>query len=367
MSIASVFPYPLSVAQPVCSGRVGMMSSLVVEVTTRDGRSGFGEAYSPIAPRAAADAVVDAMTPLLVGEDEGMVSRLWDMMRRTAGKRPTPALAEAMSAIDIALWDLLGQSLGVPIATLIGGMSRTVVPAYASFVGWISDDGAIAVAKGAVAAGFRQIKVKLSPTLDAAMARTRLMREVVGEGVSLVADPNGCFDEVEATRLAHHLAALGYGWLEEPLDPANLEGLARLNAQSILTIAAGENECDLEGAARLMTAGAIGLFQPDCGRIGGITGLLRAAHTADALGIPVAPHHAGGPVKAAASLHLAAALQGIQVIECSLLRTPLHDTLTRHPVAHPDLLDRDGMMPVPDGPGLGIAVDRDALRSLAIH
>lgn len=367
MPIAALTAHPLATPQPTASGRSGAVRSLVVEIVTDDGRCGFGEAFSPAAPQAAASIVEATLAPLLLGADENDIGALWETMRDALVTPVAGAGAEAVSAIDIALWDLLGQRLGTPIHLLLGGHGRHRVAAYASFIGWIADADAVAVAERAVAIGFRQIKVKIAPPLDAALARVALIRDAVGPGIGLVADPNGAFDYPAAVTLARRLADLGYLWLEEPLDPADVAGLARLHALGILPLAAGESEYGPRGAIGLVTAGAVDLLQPDCGRIGGITGFMRAATAAASLGVPFAPHHAGGPIKAAAALHLAAALPQFRVMECSLLRTPLHDDLTEAPVAHPGLLDAHGTLPVPSGPGLGITVNRDALRRLRLN
>jgi L-alanine-DL-glutamate epimerase-like enolase superfamily enzyme len=367
MTIAAVIATPLATPQPPASGRTGMVHSLVVEIITDDERSGFGESCSPCAPRAGASIVTEALAPVLIGADESPIGALWERMRQALVTPVAGAGAEAISAVDIALWDLLGQRLNAPVHALLGGHGRTRLPAYASFIGWIDDAQAAAQAQRAVALGFRQLKVKISPPLDAALARVALIRRTVGDGIGLVADPNGAFDPVAARRLAHRLAELGYLWLEEPLDPADVAGLVELNRLGILPIAAGESEYGPRGAIGLAVAGAIGILQPDCGRIGGITGFVRAATAAATLGVAFAPHHAGGPIKAAAALHLAAALPLFRVMECSLLRTPIHDDLTHAPVAHPSLLDSAGTLPVPPGPGLGIDVNREALARLTLH
>lgn len=367
MSIRSVIIHPLSVPQPAGSGRSGFVNSLVVEIVTEDGRTGFGESFSPVSPRAAGQVVRDVLAPLLIGQDESDIGGLWRRMRAALVTPVAGAGAEAVSAIDIALWDLLGKKLDAPIHMLLAGEGRRRLDAYASFIGWIADVDAVALAERAVELGFKRLKVKLLPPLDAAIARVRLIRRALGDGIGLIADPNGTYDHAEAVRLARELGELGYLWLEEPIDPADHAGLARINALGLVPLASGESEYGPRGAAALMAAGAIGLLQPDCGRIGGVTGFMRAVHAASALGISFAPHHAGGAIKAAAALHLSAALPGFRVIECSLLRTPLHDELTQAPVAHPALLDEAGALPVPDGPGLGIAVDRDVLARLSIH
>ena len=367
MSIRSVTTYPLSVPQPAASGRTGFVNSLVVEVVTEDGRCGFGESYSPVSPHATACLVEEALAPVLLGANEDHIGALWQKMRSALVTPVAGAGAEAISAVDIALWDLLGQKQGVPIHALLAGHGRTHLPAYASFIGWIDDSKAVAQAERAMALGFKQLKVKLLPPLEAAIARCTLMRQTVGEGFGLIADPNGTFDYIEAVQLARRLGELDFLWLEEPLDPADIAGLVRLNGHGFLPLAAGESEYGPRGAIGLVVAGAIGVLQPDCGRVGGITGFARAATAAATLGVPFAPHHAGGAIKATAALHLAAALPGFRVMECSLLRTALHDELTNDPVAHPSLLDSDGALPVPQGPGLGISVNRETLTRLAIH
>ena len=367
MSVAALIAHPLATPQPAASGRTGSVKSLVVEVVTHDGRSGFGEAFSPASPQAAASIVETSLAPILLGADENDIGGLWEQMRRALVTPVGGSGAEAVSAIDIALWDLLGQRLGAPIHALLGGHGRLRVPAYASFIGWIADAEAIAVAEEAVAHGFRQIKVKIQPPLHDALERVTLIRRAVGADIDLVADPNGSFSFPEAVRLALRLKELGYLWLEEPLDPADIAGLARLRALGILPMAAGESEYGPRGAIGLVTAGAVDLLQPDCGRIGGITGFIRAAYAAASLGVPFAPHHAGGPVKAAAALHLAAALPQFKIMECSLLRTALHDDLTDAPVAHPCQLEGAGTLPVPTAPGLGITINRAALKRLRLN
>ncbi|MCK8787067.1 mandelate racemase/muconate lactonizing enzyme family protein [Roseomonas sp. NAR14] len=372
MRIAAIRSWPLAVPPAAGSGRTAPVRTLVVEVMDTDGLSGFGEALSPAAPRDAAAQVASRFAPLLLGEAAADIARHWQRMGDAAGVPLVGAAAEARSAIDIALWDLLGRRRGVPLHRLLGGMARALVPAYGSYVAVVADDVAAAQAEAAVAAGFRHLKVKLQPPLDAAMARARHIRRVVGPAVALCADPNGSFDEDAAHRLAALLAELDFLWLEEPLDPTDHRALARLNHRALarpnqhhlLMISAGESEFTPEGAAALVEADAIGLLQPDCGRIGGITGFVRARNAALPRGLPFSPHNSGGAIKAAASLQLAAALPDLHSFECSLFRTPLNDSLVRTPVAHPAQL-LGGCLPVPDAPGLGIEVDRAALRRLA--
>ena len=367
MTIAQIRSHVLSVPRPMLSGRPGRLNSVVVEVETADGRFGFGEALCFATPRGTAAIVEDVFAPRLRGRDETAIAARWDDMRGALVGSMTGIGAEALSAVDIALWDLLGRTLGAPIHRLLGGHGRSRLPAYASFVGWIADDDAAAVARDAVARGFCCVKVKLSPPLALAQARATFMRDVVGPAVDLVADPNGAFSRQEAAQLARTLASLGYLWLEEPIDPSDSRGMADIVRLALLPVAAGENEYAPSGALGLAEMRAVDILQPDCGRIGGITGVTRAVCGASSHGLAFAPHHAGGAIKAAAAMQLAAALPGFTILECSVLRTPLHDAVTRAPVSHPDQLDAASTLPVPQGPGLGIEIDRAALERLTLH
>src|SRR5260370_12072618 len=153
----------------------------------------------------------------------------------------------------------------------------------------------ISQAERAMQFGFKELTVKLLPPLNAALARVTLMRRTVGEGFGLVADSNGAFDYVESVQLARGVAELGYLWLEEPMDPSDLGGLVQLNKHGFMPLAAGESEFGPRGAIGLAMAGAIGVLQPDCGRVGGITGFAGAVTAAATLGVPVAPPHPAVP------------------------------------------------------------------------
>ncbi len=368
MTIAAIIAYPVSTPRPSLSGRSGsLLTSVVVEVQTTDGLSGFGEALCFAAPRATAALVTDVFAPLLTGRDERAIGALWESMRQSLTGAPAGAAAEALSAVDIALWDLLGQALDSPIYELLGGCGRQRLPAYASFIGWVADRDAVTLAETMVESGFRCLKVKVMPPLAAAMERCSLIRQTVGGEIDLVVDPNGKFSRVDAIAFARHVSDLGYLWLEEPIDPQDHTGMADISRLGLLSIAGGESEYSPRGALNLATGRSVDILQPDCGRIGGITGFVRAISASAALGLPFAPHHAGGAIKAAAALHLAAALPGFLIQECSVLRTPLQDDLTEETVAHPGQLDAEGALPVLGGPGLGITIRRDTLERLRLH
>ena len=156
-------------------------------------------------------------------------------------------------------------------------------------------------------------------------------------------------------------------WLEEPIDPADHAGYAALRARTPLRIAAGESERTAMGALPLLAARGVGVFQPDCTRAWGISETRRMAVLAAAHGVPYAPHlGGGGAIAAAANLHLAAAATNLMTFECMIFPSPLRDELARPCFADPSRV-ADGTIPVPDGPGLGIEIDRDVLARYTVQ
>ena len=338
------------------------ISILMVRVETNEGHVGWGEGLARRAPRAYAHLVDDLLAPLVIGADPFAVEAIWARLYRVLSGRSGGMLLEAMSAIDIALWDIMGKATGCPVHRLLGHMDRTTVDAYASSVGWNDDAIAEQQTLQMIAWGFRQIKVKIGAPVNAAIRRARLVREIVGDVIRLMADANWIFDVDDALVVAKELAELGYAFLEEPIVPEDVEGYRLLARKSPIRIAAGESEYTSMGFAKLISDRSIGLVQPDVARSGGITetrkiiSLARAFHTA------YAPHIGfSGAVCAAASLQLAASSPNFDTYECMTVKNPLRDSITVEPVADPTSLV-DGRLLVPNQPGLGIEIDEVAVK-----
>jgi D-galactarolactone cycloisomerase len=367
LTIARVTPYPLRAvlpkAQRTSQGDYEAIEILVVEVETTDGLVGIGEGLARRGARGYAALVEDALAPRLIGRDARDRRALWKSMRSALSGRPGGQLVEAIAAIDIALWDIAGKAAGEPIHRLLGGMGRERVAAYASSINWLDDATAEAEITTALAAGFREIKVKLGRPVNAAIARARLARRLAKDGVALYADANWAYDVDEAMQVGRALADLNFGFFEEPIAPNDRDGYARLARHLPIRLAAGESDYVAGEALQLLRERSLGLIQPDVSRSGGITETWRIAELAAAFHTAYAPHVGwSGGICVAASLQLAAAAEAFRTFECMVYANPLREALAKPLVgAGSQLLD--GALSVPTGPGLGIALDRDVLNA----
>ena len=361
MRITNVVTHPLTVPigdlQRTSQGSFGTISILVVVVETDEGIVGVGEGLARFGPTAYAELVDRLLAPKIIGADPFAIEAIWQRLLRTFSGRSGGMLIEAIAAIDIALWDIMGKALDRPVYELLGHMGQERIRAYASSIPWVDEAGARAVTERCLEQGFTEIKVKIGAPMEAAIARAALVREVAGEGTRLMADANWIFDVDDALEVGKALADLGYFWFEEPIVPEDIEGYRFLRQKLPLRLAAGESEHTAQGAAPLLTARAIGVVQPDVARSGGITETRKIANLAHALHIPYAPHvGASGAICQAASLHLAAAQPNFLTFECMIFDNPLRDRLVMEPIASAGLIE-DGSLPLPRGPGLGIELD----------
>ena len=363
MRVTGVRTYPLTVPigdlQRTSQGSFGTISILVVVVETDAGISGVGEGLARFGPKAYAELVDGLLAPKIVGMDPFAVEAIWQRLFRTFSGRSGGILIEAIAAIDIAIWDIIGKAAGRPVYEMLGHMGREKIRAYASSIPWSDDADAAKVVEECLAAGFTEIKVKIGAPVEASLARARLVREVAGPDVRLMADSNWIFDVDDAVTVGKGLAELDYFWFEEPIVPEDIDGYRWLRGKLPLRLAAGESEHTATGAAPLLTARAVGVVQPDVARSGGISETRKIATLAAALHIPYAPHvGASGAICAAASLHLAAAMPNFLTYECMIFPNPLRDRLLKEPVGDVASL-KDGALPLPRGPGLGIELDMD--------
>lgn len=371
MRITGVRSYPLTVPigdlQRTSQGSFGTISILVVVVETDAGIAGVGEALARYGPKAYAELVDGLLAPKLVGMDPFAIEAVWQKLFRTFSGRSGGMLIEAIAALDIALWDIMGKATGRPVYELLGHMGRQRIRAYASSIPWTDDDDATGWVERCLGWGFNEIKVKIGAPVEAAIARAQLVREVAGPGVRLMADANWIFDVDEALEVGRALGELGYFWFEEPIVPEDLEGYKLLRAKLPLRLAAGESEHTAQGAAALLSSRAVGVIQPDVARSGGITETRRIATLAHALHVPYAPHvGASGAVCVAASLHLAAAMPDFLTFECMVFPNPLRDRLLKEPVGATETLE-NGTLPLPEGPGLGIELDMAEVERLTVR
>lgn len=352
-------------AQKTSQAVFAALEIVVVEVETDSGTVGIGEALARAGARGYAALIEEALVPRLIGQDARDRRRLWKSMRACLTGRPGGQLAEAIAAIDIALWDIAGKELGQPIHKLLGGMGRPRVQAYASSINWLDDATVEQEVANALALGFTQIKVKTGAPVDQAIRRAAFVRDLA-PGALLGVDANWAYDVDDALRLGRALVDLGYDFFEEPIAPHDRAGYQRLAQHLPIRLAAGESDYVSSEALMSLHDRSIGMIQPDVARSGGITETWRIAELAAAHHTAYAPHVGwSGAICVAASLHLAAAAESFRTFECMVFDNPLRDGLCT-----PMIGDRtqlvDGTLAVPQAPGLGVTLDRDALDALRL-
>jgi len=369
---------PLEQPFAFSQGWVHRRSATLVEVVSDTGLVGWGEAFAQglEAPQIAAAAIEHALKPLVLGADPLDIEVLWHRMvhhSRDFGRKGS--VVAAISAIDIALWDLAGKHYGQPVHRLLGGAFRTRVQPYATgfyrIRGQGERDRLVDEALAHFEAGFRLMKVKLGYGVDDDIQVIRaIARAVEGRGVTLMVDTNHAYGRAEALRLGWVLDELDLRWYEEPVAPEDIDGYCELRRRLRTPIAGGENEHTLYGFRDLLGRHAVDIAQPDIGSCGGITGARHIVALAQAHGIEVNPHVWGSAVAQAASLQVLAALP---VTHHSLFsREPvLEYDRSSHPfrrdlVAAPMELD-GGVVHIPDAPGLGIEVLRATVERFRIN
>jgi galactonate dehydratase len=368
--ITQIIAHPLRATlakvQRTSQGDYPAIELVVVEVVTSDGVVGFGEALARRGAAGYARLIDEVLGPRLIGKDPADRRAHWKAMRAALSGRPGGQLVEAIAGVDIALWDIAGKQAGMPVHKLLGGIGRTEVAAYASSINWLDDATVEAEVIAALKAGFREIKVKLGHPLKDAIARARFIRKLAGDDIALYVDANWAYDVDDALIVGRALADLGYGFFEEPIAPHDREGYRRLAQHLPIRLAAGESDYVASEALIMLQDRSLGLIQPDVTRSGGITETWRIAELAAAFNTAYAPHVGwSGAICVAASLQLAAAAESFRTFECMVYENPLRDAFA-HPIVGEGSQLTDGKLAVPQGPGLGIEIDRDALKRFRI-
>lgn len=334
----------------------------IVEVQTDEDLIGYGSVFTH---DALVRAALEVLAPLYEGEAALEPERLSEKLRQNSfwmGRGGT--ITHAISGIDIALWDILGKATGQPLGRLLGGRYRDRVRPYASVLADRPDRLRDTLA-GLVATGYRAFKIgwgplgKQSHREDEAIVGAA--REAVGADATLLVDA-GASDAFWphgyswALRTAEMLAAYEVAWFEEPLQPDALDDFVELRRRTSVPVAGGEVLTRRQAFAPFLRAGAFDIVQPDVTKVGGISESRRIAWMAEEHGARLIPHGWNTAVGVAADLQLASAFPGTDLIEY-IAGSPYVDELA----AGGWTLDADGMLPIPDAPGLGIELDQSAL------
>ena len=343
-------------------------SSCVVEVETDAGVTGWGECYGPAAVNKAL--IETQYAPRVVGRDPFDVEVVWeDLYNRIKDYGAQGFSITALSGIDIALWDVMGRATKLPVHKLIGGAHRKEILAYATGLYFIDMDRlveeAVEEALEYKEQGFRAIKMKIGlgdPKLD--VRRVRAVRDAIGPDIALAVDANHCFTVPQAIRLGRMLEELDLLWFEEPISPEDHEGYVQVTQALDLAVAGGENDFTRWGFRDVIAKKAMDIVQPDVCAAGGISEMRKIATLASAFGVECVPHAWGSAIGLAATVQFLAALPDQPpafrpmppMLEFEQTPNPLRDELAREPI-----VQRRGVVAVPDGPGLGIEVDREVL------
>lgn len=376
MKVEDVRSYLLSAPSPQSffysqPGTVTRRSTVIAEVRTDEGISGFGESLCHgLQPPEIAKAVIDTvLRDMLIGHDLADVAVFHEYASnrlRDYGRHGAPI--GALSAIDIALWDALGRAAGRPVYELLGGAFRHQVRPYATGfyrTETMTTGDLVAEARRHRDHGFTAMKVKIGFGVADDLAALRAIREAVGPDITLMADANHAYNASIARRLVHGCAELGIHWLEEPIVPEDIDGYAELRALGTgVLIAAGEGECGGAGFWPWARARAVDVFQPDIAVTGGFTAMQQISAIAQAAGILVNPHVWGTAIGLAASLQAIAALppnppsrgQAEPLLEYDSSAHPFREKLVAEQFGI-----TDGTVAIPARPGIGVEVDREFL------
>jgi D-galactarolactone cycloisomerase len=369
---AHVLEAPLAQPFSYARARYATRAATIVEITTDDGLTGWGECYGPASLTAAA---VRAFRPLLLGEDPLRTDWLWqEIYARFRDHGQKGVVIQGLSGVDIALWDLKGKAFGVPVHRLMGGPLRTEVKAYAT--GLYRQDHGDPVsylreeALSYVADGFGAVKLKVGFGVDEDARITAALREAIGPDIGLMIDANHAYDAISAIRLGRKVEALDIGWFEEPVPPEDLAGYREVKKAIGIPVAGGECEFTRYGFREILASRAIDILQPDTCATGGLSEAKKIADMAAAFGVRYVPHVWGTGIAIAAALQLLAvlptspsALRPVEpMLEFDRTEHPVRAALLTPPIEHVR-----GAVQVPQGPGLGIEVDRAALAQFAVR
>ncbi len=322
------------------------LSQLFVRITTEDGLTGTGEAWYGLPIEPVASAINDALAPQILGEDSTRIEHIWQKMYKYGYRYGTEGILMCgLSGIDLALWDLLGKRLGVPVALLLGGRVRDSLKAYASFPPYRREEWVRREVERAVELGFAGVKLHEYDVKLAAAAR-----DTAPDDYPIMVDVNGRFTPIEAEETARQLADLGVYWFEEPIWPMqDYEAMARLRQRVDLKLAAGENEYALKAFERLMSTGAVDFVQPEITKIGGISVARKVSALAELYNVAICPHSFRTGPAAYANIHWAFTQMNMEWLEIPFL--PAGRSL---PSNTPDLKLIGGEIQFPDGPGFGV-------------
>lgn len=350
-------------------GAFDTYSMVLVEITDDQGRTGYGEAIARRGGSMTAEAVRSLLAPVLLGADEADIEGLWvgmvNQLRRWG--HTSGVVMEAISGVDVALWDLAGQRANLPTWKLLAGAGRDVVPVYASSVYIADRDTMVAEALEQKARGFDRIKVKIGRTLEEGgeredLAVLREIRAAVGDEVVLVVDANGAYDTATAIKVGRAMEEVDIRWFEEPVPTDDLAGYERLHLMTSTPLARGETDFGIFTMQEVINRRLVDVVQPDLARCGGITGARHVWTLAYGANVAFAPHTGfSGGLSQLAALHVAAAAPELLALEYMFIDNPAREIFVG---GYPR--PESGRLAAPTAPGLGLQLDLELIEKFTV-
>lgn len=346
-------------AVPIHARRFAGRQQIVLTVVRSDaGHEGcsMARAHGGQPGRGIADAIQASLAPRVLGQDPLHRERVWQSMVELEPAGYVPVFA--ISAVDVALWDLAGRQLGASVAQLLGGR-RERLQAYASSAAMDSIDDYVAEALRCVAQGYRGYKLHPFNVPQRDIALCRAVREAVGPNVALMLDVAKTYDRMAAMQVGRVLEALDFAWFEEPLPHHDIEGYAELRRALRVPIIGAETVAGHGPAvANYLRANALDMVLCDVYWKAGITGMVKTAALCEAMGVKVASHHGASPLMNMANLQVLCGATNADWIEILVPESGYNFALPGYLAP-----DADGFVHLPDGPGLGVAPDWDYIRT----
>ena len=343
----------------------GHNQTTLVKITTDEGIIGWGEAHAPTAPAVHARVITDLLAPILIGQDARNIGPLWERMYSSQRLRgyATGFFTESIAGVDIALWDILGKFVGVPLYQLLGGKYRDRIPTYGG-------GGSPEEALEAMEAGFTAVKMGFSKGVGSDdFERVVKVSEAVGDKGQVLVDSLGAFKLHEAISVGRKLDELGnIGWFEDALMPEDTASYPKLVEALDIAVCVGETLCNRFQFRDLFSERGADVVNPDVSRAGGVTECKRIADMADTFGILWSPHVSSGlPPYVAASIHLAVATPNAVIMEAGNIHNATDVAGSRGNVLLKEPLEfAAGMAMVPERPGLGIEFNENELQKIAV-
>lgn len=339
----------------------------LVKVTAEDGTVGWGEGYGPADVLLAG---VKFLSPFVEGMNALQNETIWyTMYRRTLDYARRGILMASISAIDVAIWDLKGKILGLPVHALLGGKQRDEIHPYATGLYFREEkDLAKALAEEAFEykeLGYHAVKMKVGMTPQDDLRFVKEVRKAIGDDMRLMVDANHAYNLREAIRLCQELEDYDISWFEEPISPEQYAQYAELRAATSIPISGGECEYLRYGFHHLLRNNCVDILQPDICASGGLTEAKRIATLASTYGVELVPHSWGTYVAISAAVHFISNLEAIPGRMFMPEFTMEHDRTAnglRDLVTTPSFEVKNGKLIVPDEPGLGVTINEDALK-----